>query len=184
LADEIGGPGVYPPQPKGIYVFTQQVKFWNEKQDADRYRRGMYTYLWRSSPYPFLRTFDAPDGVVTCTRRPRSNTPLQALTLANDQAFFEIAQGFGARLLADAAAGDGERARLAFRRALVREPSAGELAGLLEYLEAQRSEFAAAPEEAVKVAPPRTPAGDAANAAAWTMLARVLLNLDEFVTRE
>jgi hypothetical protein len=184
LADEIGGPGVYPPQPKGIYVFTQQVKFWNEKHDADRFRRGMYTYLWRSSPYPFLRTFDAPDGVVACTRRPRSNTPLQALTLANDQAFFEIAQGFAARLRALDASEDGGRVRRAFRRALTREPSATELSGLLEYLQAQRSEFAAAPEEARKVAPASTAETDVADAAAWTMLARVLLNLDEFVTRE
>jgi hypothetical protein len=184
LADEIGGPGVYPPQPEGIYAFTQQVKFWNEKHDADRFRRGMYTYLWRSSPYPFLRTFDAPDGVVTCTRRPRSNTPLQALTLANDRAFFEMAQGFAARLLGAGAADDGGRLRLAFRRALVREPTDGELAGLLEYLGSQRSQFAAVPDEAAKVAPAATAGTDPADAAAWTMVARVLLNLDEFVTRE
>jgi Protein of unknown function (DUF1553)/Protein of unknown function (DUF1549)/Planctomycete cytochrome C len=184
LAADIGGPGVYPPQPKGIYAFTQQVKFWNEKTDADRYRRGMYTYLWRSSPYPFLRTFDAPDGVVTCTRRPRSNTPLQALTLANDRAFFEIAQGFAARLLAEPAVDDNERIRLAFRKALAREPSDAESADLLEYLGSQRSQFAAVPEEATKVAPAASDRTDPADAAAWTMLARVLLNLDEFVTRE
>ena len=105
------------------------MKFWGENKGADRYRRGMYTYFWRSSPYPFLTTFDAPDATVACTRRPRSNTPLQALTLANDRAFFEIAQGFAARLLAEPAADDTARIRLAFRRCLAREPAADELAG-------------------------------------------------------
>ncbi len=115
---EIGGPGVYPPQPEGIYKFTQQVKFWGESSGGDRHRRGMYTYLWRSSPYPFLKTFDVPDAVVACTRRPRSNTPLQSLTLANDRAFFEFAQGLATRLLAQPAADDQERVRRAFRLTL------------------------------------------------------------------
>ena len=100
LSREIGCPGVYPPQPEGIYRFTQQVKYWGENKNADRFRRGMYTYFWRSSPYPFLKTFDAPDANVACTRRARSNTPLQALALANDLAFFEIAQGFASQMLA------------------------------------------------------------------------------------
>jgi hypothetical protein len=181
LADDIGGPGVYPPQPEGIYAFTQQKKFWGENKDRDRYRRGMYTFLWRSSPYPFLKTFDVPDAVVACTRRPRSNTPLQALTLANDRAFVEFAQGFAAGLLAEPVEDDRARARRAFRRALSREPSDMELAELIAYLNAERSQFAAAPEEAAKAAPG---AGAPAEAAAWTMVARVLLNLDEFITRE
>ena len=122
LTREIGGPGVYPPQPKGIYRFTQQVKFWGENQGAERFRRGMYTYFWRSSPYPFLRTFDAPDAVVACTRRPRSNTPLQALTMANDPAFYEIAQGFAARLLRQEQGGPMARVRAAFRAALRASP--------------------------------------------------------------
>lgn len=178
LTREIGGPGVYPPQPQGIYRFTQQVKFWGEKQNADRFRRGMYTYFWRSSPYPFLKTFDAPDAVVACTRRPRSNTPLQALTMANDPAFYEIARGFAARLLEEPAACDAERIRVAFRRCLAREPSAGELASLTEYLDSQcRRVGAPATEDPVADARARQIEG-------WTMLARVLLNLDEFITRE
>jgi hypothetical protein len=184
LSREIGGPGVYPPQPEGIYKFTQQVKFWGENKNADRYRRGMYTYLWRSSPYPFLKTFDAPDTLVTCTRRPRSNTPLQALTLANDRAFYEIAQGFGARICAEPTGDDAERIRFAFRSCLAREPLVGELVGLSEYLGSQRASFKAAPSDAEAVAPPNTPPEGRASAAAWTMLARVLLNLDEFITRE
>jgi mono/diheme cytochrome c family protein len=185
LSREIGGPGVYPPQPQGIYRFTQQVKFWGESKNADRFRRGLYTYFWRSSPYPFLKTFDAPDAVVACTRRPRSNTPLQALTLANDHAFFEIAQGFAATLSAQPASDRAEQIRLAFRRSLAREPSAGELAGLIDYYDAEQARFEAQPEEARQVAPAGASAvATPAQAAAWTMLARVLLNLDEFITRE
>jgi hypothetical protein len=185
LSDEVGGPGVYPPQPQGIYRFTQQVKFWGESQSEDRYRRGLYTYFWRSSPYPFLKTFDAPDATNACTRRARSNTPLQALTMTNDRAFFEIAQGFAASLLAEPVADDAARLRLAFRRCLVREPEPAELAGLTEYLSAQRSHFAASPEAAQQVAPAKRPAGtEVGEAAALTMVARVLFNLDEFITRE
>ena len=185
LSDEIGGPGVYPPQPEGIYRFTQQKKFWGTSQGSDRYRRGMYTYLWRSSPYPFLKTFDAPDATVACTRRSRSNTPLQALTLANDKAFFEMAQGFAASLLAEPADDDEARVRHAFRRCVARGPSSEELAALTEYLHAQQQHFAESSDAAAQVAPKALPPGiDDASAAAWTMLARVLLNLDEFITRE
>jgi hypothetical protein len=183
LARDIGGPGVYPPQPAGIYAFTQQKKFWGENKDGDRYRRGLYIYLWRSSPYPYLKTFDVPDAVVACTRRVRSNTPLQALTLANDKVFVEIAQGFAANLLAEQAGDEAARIRRAFRRALVREPAESELAALVDYLGSQRAYFKTAESEAARVAP--TAAGrDPAEGAAWTMVARVLLNLDEFVTRE
>ena len=184
LSREIGGPGVYPPQPEGIYRFTQQAKFWGENKDGDRYRRGLYTYLWRSSPYPFLKTFDVPDAVVACTRRPRSNTPLQSLTLANDRAFYEFAQGFAARLLSETAIGDRDRVEQAFRQALARKPTDSELVRLLEYLESQRTDFTADSTAAAAVVPTAIQGVSPAEAAAWTMMARVLLNLDEFVTRE
>ncbi len=146
----------------------------------------MYTYFWRSSPYPFLRTFDAPDAVVACTRRPRSNTPLQALTLANDPAFYEIAHGFAERLLREEHSGAMSRVRAAFRAALSREPSAVELASLGDYLLSESKRFAeASPDETTAIAPANAPSNVApAEAAAFTMLARVLLNLDEFITRE
>ncbi len=125
--------------------FTQQKKFWGESKGEDRYRRGMYTYLWRSSPYPFLKTFDVPDAVVACTRRPRSNTPLQALTLANDRAFFEIARGFAESLLAVAGRGhDDERGlRTAFRRAAgARTERRANWRRLQSILKAERASFA------------------------------------------
>ncbi len=90
----------------------------------------MYTYFWRSSPYPFLTTFDAPDATNTCTRRARSNTPLQALTMANDRAFFELAQGLAARVLRESGDEDQSRIERAVRLCLVREPTAAESARL------------------------------------------------------
>jgi hypothetical protein len=132
-----------------------------------------------------LKTFDVPDAIVACTRRTRSNTPLQALTLANDRAFYEIAQGFSRTIFSDLATDDDARLRTAFRRCFARQASADELSTLRQYFETQRSHFAAATAEAEKVLPGTLPAGtDRAQAAAWTMLARVLLNLDEFITRE
>jgi hypothetical protein len=179
LNPEIGGPGVYPPQPEGIYRFTQQAKFWGENKGAQRYRRGMYTFLWRSSPYPFLKTFDVPDAVVACTRRVRSNTPLQALTMANDRALYEMAQGFGGVIATEGANNAAEHLRRAFRRALARDPAPGELIALAEYFSAERARYQQNPEDAKLVG-----ASGGSEIAAWTMVARVLLNLDEFVTRE
>ena len=186
LSGDIGGPGVYPPQPAEIYRFTQTKKYWKESQGSDRYRRGMYTYFWRSSPHPALQAFDAPDANVACTRRLRSNTPLQALTLANDPGFFEMAQGLGGRVLREAPRGDTERIRHAFRLCLAREPLADETRRLAEFLDSQRKSFDGADSgDAEAAAPPGLPEGTGAvEGAAWTALARVLLNLDEFITRE
>ena len=182
---EVGGPGVYPPQPQGIYRFTQTAKFWKESEGPDRYRRGMYTYFWRSSPHPLLTTFDAPDATLACTRRVRSNTPLQALTLANDAAFFEMAQALAVRVMREAPCADLERIRHAFRVCLSRSPGEWEARRLSEFLAEQRKHFAAAPRDAEAAAPPGRPAGvSPVEGAAWTAVARVMLNLDELITRE
>ncbi len=95
----IGGPGVFPPQPAGVYSFTQVPQELEASDGPDRFRRGMYTYFWRSAPHPGLTVFDAPDATAACTRRNRSNTPLQALTLLNDQGFVEFAQALAQRIL-------------------------------------------------------------------------------------
>jgi mono/diheme cytochrome c family protein len=115
LTRRLGGPSVFPPQPEGVFDFTQDPKPWKAATGGDRYRRGMYTHFWRSSPYPMLLAFDAPSGNVTCTRRIRSNTPLQSLTLANDQAFFEGAQAMAERVFGEAPPNSDDRARYAFR---------------------------------------------------------------------
>ena len=91
LSDVIGGPSVFPPQPDGVMSLGQVKREWRAAQNEDRYRRGMYTFFYRATPHPALTVFDAPDAFSACSRRPRSNTPLQALTLLNDEGFFEFA---------------------------------------------------------------------------------------------
>ncbi|MBL8848955.1 MAG: DUF1553 domain-containing protein, partial [Planctomycetaceae bacterium] len=185
LSDKMAGKPVSPPQPEGIYLFTQNNKGWTESTGEDRYRRGMYTLFWRSSPHPMMPTFDAPDANSTCTRRVRSNTPLQALTLANDRAFIEFAQGMALKALTEASESDDERLAFAFRCAVSRSPEPLELERLRELLAAERSAFARDADAAAAISPKSLPAGvDATEAAAWTGVARVLLNLDEVITRE
>jgi hypothetical protein len=161
----LGGPSVFPPQPEGVFDFTQDSKPWKTTKDGDRYRRGMYTHFWRSSPYPMLTAFDAPGGNVTCTRRVRSNTPLQALTLANDQAFYECAAGLAQRVIAEAPESDTDRLQHAFRLCFTRAPSDEEAQRLSKLLSAERERFQA-------------------DLPTWTAVSRVLLNLDEMITRE
>jgi len=131
-------------------------------------------------------TFDAPDANTACTRRVRSNTPLQALTLANDRVFMEAAQGLAARVLREAPSpADSHRIDYLFRLCFSRGPSAAEAGRLTELLGNQRQAFAAAPADAEKVAGVLRPAEVAPDeAAAWASLARVAINLDEFITRE
>jgi mono/diheme cytochrome c family protein len=185
LSERQGGPPVYPPQPDGVYALTQNKKNWTESQGEDRYRRGLYTYFWRSAPHPLMPTFDAPDANFACTRRVRSNTPLQALTLANDRGFMELAQGLAARILTEGPDYDDGRIRHGFRCALGREPGEAEASRLATFLATQRERFAADAAAAKVATPAALPEGiGPAEAAAWTALARVLLNLDEFITRE
>jgi mono/diheme cytochrome c family protein len=186
LTETIGGPSVFPPQPDGVFDFTQDPKPWKAATGGDRYRRGMYTHFWRSAPYPSLTVFDAPNANVTCTRRVRSNTPLQSLTLANDQAFFECAQALAGRVLAAPMADDASRLAYAFRLCMSRGPSASEASVLAEILAAERKSMTDDPAAADALVPKDTCPDDAARRerAAWTSVCRVLLNLDEMITRE
>jgi hypothetical protein len=185
LVRTVGGPSVRPPQPPGISELTYAGSArWVESSGPDRYRRGLYIWFQRTSPYPMLMTFDAPDSNVCVVRRERSNTPLQALTLLNDTVFVECAQALGRRVLAEAPPGDAERLRYAFRLCVAREPTPAELSRLSRLLGDFRSLCRAKPEEAARLAGQPKAGGDVAEAAAWVALARSLLNLDEFVTRE
>ncbi|SIN80861.1 Planctomycete cytochrome C [Singulisphaera sp. GP187] len=167
LTRRVGGPSVFPPQPDGVMTQGQMNRTWTPSNGPDRYRRGLYIYFWRATPHPSLIVFDAPNAVQACTRRIRSNTPLQALMLLNDQASFEFAQALAARLLRDAPLNDAERIGLAFRLCLSRQPTAGEQQRLQSLLADERDERMSGTE-----------------LSAWTTLSRVLLNLDEFITRE
>ena len=185
LSPKVGGPSVFPPQPKGVMTLGQMKRSWTTSTGENRFRRGMYTFFWRATPYPALTVFDAPNSTTACTRRNRSNTPLQALTLLNDASFFELAQGLAVRVLREAPDEDRERIRRAFRLSLVREPQPNELQRLVELLDQLRAEFRADPQQAARGVPKSLPQGVAASdLAAWISVSRVLLNLDEFITRE
>jgi hypothetical protein len=171
LTTAFGGPPVQPPQPDGVFQFTQSVKEWRADKGENRFRRTLYTRRWRSSVFPFLTTFDAPDPTTSCTRRESSTSPLQALTLANDPMMLQIAEELGVRALKDSD-DESQAVRITFRRALSREPSEAEQELLLEFLHGEMDQLAL---EGV-------PAGRV-QMEAWTALARVLFNLDEFVTR-
>ena len=185
LTTELGGPPVYPPQPDGVFDFTQDKKPWKTATGSDRHRKAMYTQLWRSSLYPAMTVFDFPDANVTCTRRVRSNTPLQSLTLANDLTFIEFSRGLASRLLTTPMSDDSQRLTLACELCLSRTPSSQELARLRGYLDEQRSHFASDLKSATDFAPKPLPAEvTPPEAAAWMAVSRVLMNLDEFITRE
>ena len=164
LNSEVGGPSVFPPQPDGVMAQGQIRRDWRASEGPDRFRRGLYTYFWRATPHPSLVVFDAPDATRACTRRMRSNTPLQALTLLNDRASIEFAEALAARVLREGPVDDGSRLALAFRLALARTPTDRE-SGLMVSLLGDVRSADPGPE-------------------AWTTVARVLLNLDEFITRE
>jgi hypothetical protein len=175
LCRRLGGPSVFPPQPDGVMTLGQMKRDWTADRGADRFRRGIYTFFWRATPSPFLTTFDAPVGVQSCTRRLRSNTPLQALTLLNDPAMVEIARALPGRIMAErpSPATDQDRLEYAFVLCLGRSPRSSELASLERLLRQEEHEQ----EGNGKATEGKTHQG-------WLAVSRVLFNLDEFVTRE
>jgi hypothetical protein len=192
LNRETGGRPVHPPLPDFMLQppVSYGPKTWKEDTDAQRYRRALYTFRFRSIPYPVLQAFDAPNGDFSCVRRARSNTPLQALMTLNEPIFMECARGMALTMLKSE--GDEEhRINVAFRRCASRPPTPQERTVLLDLLQAEKQRFAGDEAAAWQAAandpaqPPELPAGaKAADAAAWTAVSRVLLNLDETITRE
>jgi hypothetical protein len=161
---------------------------WENATGEDRYRRGMYTFWKRTVPYPSMLVFDSPNGDFSCARRVRSNTPLQALTTLNDTIFVEAAQALAMRAWKDGGADDRSKMTYAFRLCVSREPDQFEMQKLMELLEDQKKYFEGRTSAAVYVTvtdPNRMPEGvDLHKVAAWTMVARVLLNMDETITKE
>lgn len=234
LSPKLGGPSVFPPQPASV---TKEGAYgpldWQVSTGEDRYRRGLYTFAKRTAPFAMFNTFDGPSGEACVARREVSNTPLQALTLLNDEVFYEAAQALG-RVTAIEPGGAVERARFLFRRCLTREPDAVELDRVLAFYRVQKARFDAgelaagvvagegekeggegggsgtgavpdastgagetpaphqqagraggtpAPhQQAGRAGEPPAPQGEAERAA-WTAVARVVLNLDEAVTK-
>jgi len=192
LSKKIGGPGIRPPQPRGIYAFTQNKKNWNTTTGEDRYRRGMYIVFFRSAPYPLFGTFDVPDFQTSCTRRPRSNTPLQALNIANDPAFIEFSQGLASRVIksvpGNAVQTLDQRIKLAFELALSRRPNEKEFSTLKNYALSFERNLANNNEEDmvnsfINESQDRSSISRR-DRAALVAISRAIINTDNFITRE
>jgi hypothetical protein len=180
LSEKIGGPSVFPPIPDGVMSLGQVKHEWKVSTGPDRYRRGMYTFTYRNSLHPSLASFDAPDAILACTRRLRSNTPLQALNLLNDTAWMEFSRSLAARVLKEHGNID-----TLFRLATSRVPESDERQILQDLLDKKRSELKEEPKNAEAIAAKMTPPNaETSDFAAWTLVARVVLNLDETITRE
>jgi hypothetical protein len=182
LSSKLGGPSVFPPQPASI---TSEGAYgalgWKVSEGEDRYRRGLYTFTKRTAPYAMFQTFDGPSGEVCVARRELSNTPLQALTVLNDAVFVEAAQALGS-IAATSAREPNEHLALLFRRCLTRPPTDDERQLLAIFHAAQLERLKNKELDAAKIAGPGE--GDVVDRAAWTLVARAILNLDETITRE
>jgi Protein of unknown function (DUF1553)/Protein of unknown function (DUF1549)/Planctomycete cytochrome C len=191
LTERIGGPSVFPPQPASVGEGSYGGMSWNVSQGADRFRRGLYTFSKRTSPFAMLATFDGPSGEECVARREVTNTPLQALTLLNDAQFVEFARGLAAAALGKTNGDEQAVARDLFRRCLVRPPEPSELSALVAFYAQSKARFdadAAAAKEILSgpgaSSAPSTDKSQTVQLAAWTLVARSLLNLDEAITKE
>ncbi len=193
LTTNIGGPSVYSPAP--AFLFQPPASYapfeWPEATGPDRYRRAIYTFRRRSTPFPALQAFDTPNGDYSCVRRMRSNTPLQALTTLNEPMFMECAQALALRTLAEGGKTDDSRISYAFRRTLGRLPAPDEKSELLGLLKRQQQRIADGwinPNElstGKNEKPENLPAGTTpTQLAVYTVISRALLNLDETITKE
>jgi Protein of unknown function (DUF1549)/Protein of unknown function (DUF1553)/Planctomycete cytochrome C len=193
LNAEVGGPSVYPPAPAFLFQppASYAPKTWATSVGPERYRRALYTFRFRSVPYPVLQAFDAPAGEMACVRRGRSNTPLQALATLNEALFVESAQALAARTLKEGGSTDSERVAYAFRLCTARMPVTAEADVLLQLLAKEDRRLADGWLSSGDIAGIK-PGGPAVlplqvtprQLAAWTVVARVLLNLDETITVE
>lgn len=197
LYNHIGGPSVYPPAPEFLFQppISYGPKTWIVETGPNRYRRAMYTFRYRNLLYPVMQAFDAPSGEVACARRVRSNTPLQALATLNEPVFVECARALALKSLAEGGGSETDRLAYTVRRCLSREPDQKEIAALRGFLDQQKQRFAkegvdpwqilADDNRSKKLLETKLPSGTKpSDLAAWTALARVVLNLDETITKE
>jgi len=181
----VGGRSVRPPQPKGVadLAYAGHVT-WKESEGRERYRRGLYIQMQRTVPYPMLVNFDGADASVSVCQRGHSDTPLQALNLLNDPVFVQAAQALAVRILGEGPASFPEQLKYAFRVCLARRPTPGEIDSMASYFDTQKTLFQKDPKAAEALFPLRVKGKDPIEPATWAALGSVLLNLDEFITRE
>ena len=193
LNPKVGGSSVFPPAPAFLFVppASYGPKPWTESTGDDRYRRALYTFRYRSVPYPMLEVFDSPNGDTSCVRRARSNTPLQALTALNEPLALEAARALAVTALLKGGGTDEQRLVYAFRRCVARRPDAEESAELMSFLKKETGRFSGGELNSWDILGGNPalaailPAGvTPVRLAGWTALSRVLLNLDEAITKE
>jgi hypothetical protein len=188
LSPRIGGPSVFPLQcdMSGVVAINKVDTSWAPSDGEDRYRRGLYTHWRRTAPYAAFMTFDAPSRECCTVRRPRTNTPLQALSALNDPSFFDAARGLARRILLEGNSDSAQKASYGFRLCTSRKPDAEEKSCLTAAFEKELAHFRSNPKAAREIFRgtdvPRD--GDLAETAAWTLVANVILNLDETLTKE
>ena len=182
LVETVGGPSVMPPQPDGVWMQMYSGERWQDANGPDRYRRGLYTFWRRTSPHPAMMVFDAKSREACVLKRQPTNTPLQALVGWNDPQFHEAALALARRALRECGGDDAARVVWLWQQCLLRAPTAAERARLLELLAEERRQFAAAPATVAGFALAGHAPPDA-EAAAWSVLAGVVQNLDEFLTK-
>jgi hypothetical protein len=193
LNDEIGGPSVFPEQPKGLWediafgnIYSAQIYIPSEGKDL--YRRGMYSFWKRTAPPPVMSTFDAPDREKCTARRPVTNTPLQSLALMNDPAFVEAARALAERMIQEGGPKPAKRIAHGFRRVTARTPQSKEMRILQNLARVQLDKYNREPEEAAKLLAvgSKKPASstNSSEVAAWTIVASAIMNLDEAITKE
>ncbi|MFM7866468.1 MAG: DUF1553 domain-containing protein, partial [Planctomycetaceae bacterium] len=188
LVKSVGGRSVRPYQPAGYWAYLNfPTREWQNGAGSELYRRGLYTHWQRQYLHPSLLAFDAPSREECTADRNRSNTPLQSLVLLNDPTYVEAARGFAERILREGGATEAERISFAFRKAVSRDASADEAEVLTELLQKHRTEYAANPAAADAIlrtgSLPVPGEADRTQLAAWTSVARVILNLHEVMTR-
>jgi hypothetical protein len=180
LSTKMYGPGVHPPQPASVTALAYGNPGWEPSTGDDRYRRSLYTFQKRTTPFAAYAVFDAPSGEVCTARRDRGTTPLQALTLLNDEMFLEMSRALAVEACRHEPTSAGDAVAFVFRRVLTRPPEPAELATLIDYQQAQQRRLAAGeldPDEIggrQDATPPL---------ASLVLVARVVMNLDEAITR-
>jgi hypothetical protein len=191
LSRKMGGPSVMPPQPEGMWQMVYSDEKWITSAGEDRYRRGLYTFWRRTSPYPTSMALDATSHETCTIRRVTTNTPIAAFALLNDPVYVEAAQALARSVLKNGGVDTNARATYAFRQVLVRPPTAEEIARLVSLFELEQAHYAADADAARKMTTvepidPKSPAPDSPNLAelaAWTVVSNVLLNLDETLNK-
>jgi hypothetical protein len=188
LSQRIGGPSVFPVQPAGLWqaAFNGE-RTWSTSPGEDRYRRGLYTFWRRTIPYPSMAVFDAPSREICAIRRVRTNTPLQSLVTLNDPVYVEAAQSLARRIIRDGGINVQSRVRYALQLCLCRLPRPEQMEPLITLYAAEHMRYCKSQSDALALATvplgPLPPGTEAADLAAWTAVANVLLNLDGVLTK-